>query len=342
MASKDPAELQMLKEAKEALEAIQSFDVKSLIRERELGELSSFREVVEPAERLISLFRQISPETLEDLPTNILQGHIRDYAIQVMAYFNQILAFQPAQGQGARDQLISQITNYYVPTFSTLFPLIAYANTRTIDLGRVEREAKAVVDRVTKQAKDIEVSLQTQVNRVTEVVETVRKVAAEQGVTQQAIYFKDEASHHRTEADNWGKYTFWWAIGLGAWAITSLFLARWNWLKPEDAYQHVQLIVSKALVFAVISFMLYLSAKNYLAHRHNEVVNRHRQNALLTFEAFVKASGDPEAGKVILGQAAACVFAPQSTGYSQEGGIDAAKASSVVEVLARPITGGKG
>lgn len=341
MIPRDPSEQQILREAREALEAIQSFDVDSLVRERELGELSSFKGVVEPAQRLINLFQQVSLEALEDLPANILQGHIRDYANQVLAYFKQVLAYEPSQGQPARDQLITQITNYYGPTFSTLFPLVAYANTRTIDIGRVELEAKAVVERVSKQAKDVEVSLQTQINQVEKVVETVRKVAAEQGVTQQAIYFKDEASHHKAQADNWGKYTMWWALGLGTWAILSLFLAKMDLFKPQDAYQHVQLIVSKALVFAVISFMLYLSAKNYLAHRHNEVVNRHRQNALLTFEAFVKASGDPEAGKVILGQAAACVFAPQATGYSQEGGVDAAKASSVVEVLAKPITGGR-
>jgi hypothetical protein len=342
MIPRDPSEQQILKETREALEAVQSFDVDSLVRERELGELSSFKGVVEPAQRLINLFQQVSLETLEDLPANILQAHIRDYANQVLGFFNQILAYQPSQGQPVRDQLITQVVNHYNPIFSTLFPLIAYANTRTIDIGRVEREAKAVVERVSKQAKEVEVSLQTQINQVEKVVETVRKIAAEQGVTQQAIYFKDEANHHKTQADNWGKYTMWWALGLGTWAILSLFLAKWDLFKPQDAYQHIQLIVSKALVFAVISFMLYLSAKNYLAHRHNEVVNRHRQNALLTFEAFVKASGDPEAGKVILSQAAACVFAPQATGYSQEGGVDAAKASSVVEVLAKPITGGRG
>lgn len=342
MITRDPSEEQVLKEAREALDAVQSFDVSSLVRERELGELSSFKDVVEPAERLIHLFQEISRETLEDLPANLLQGQIRDIANQVLGFFNQIRAYQPGQGQQVRDQLITQVTNHYNPIFSTLFPLIAYANTRTIDIGRVELEAKAVVERVSKQAKEVEVSLQTQINQVEKVVETVRKVAAEQGVTQQAIYFKEEANHHKTQADNWSQYTLRWAIGLGVWAILSLFLAKWNLFKPQDAYQHVQLIVSKALVFAVISFMLYLSAKNYLAHRHNEVVNRHRQNALLTFEAFVKASGDPEAGKVILGQAAACVFALQATGYSQESGVDAAKASSVVEVLAKPIMGSKG
>lgn len=41
------------------------------------------------------------------------------------------------------------------------------------------------------------------------------------------------------------------------------------------------------------------------------------------------------------GQAAAYVFAPQATGYSQEGGVDAAKASSVIEVLAKPIASGR-
>lgn len=342
MITRDPAEAQTLLEAKKALKSIQSYPVDTLVREKELGQLSSFKDVIEPAQSLIDLFKKIPVESLDDLPSAILTNSFVGPIAQVQSYFSQILDFNPTQGQGARDSLITQIAAYYNSVFTGLYPIIAYTSAKAIDLGSLEANARGVLERVQKYASDMESSLQTQLNEANKVVEAVRKIAAEQGVTQQAIYFKDEANLHNSEAEKWIKYTLYWAIGLGAWAFLSLFLAKWSWLRPQDMYQHFQLMVSKALVFAMISFMLYLSAKTYIAHRHNEVVNRHRQNALLTFDAFVKASGDPEAGRVILGQAAACVFAPQATGYSQEAGIDAAKASSVIEVLGRPMTGSKG
>jgi hypothetical protein len=55
--------------------------------------------------------------------------------------------------------------------------------------------------------------------------------------------------------------------------------------------------------------------KSYRAYRHNAVVNRHRQNALATFEAFAKAASDAETKNAVLLQATQCIFSPQQTGY---------------------------
>jgi hypothetical protein len=63
--------------------------------------------------------------------------------------------------------------------------------------------------------------------------------------------------------------------------------------------------------------MLLLFSRNYLAHKHNSIVNKHRQNALLTFKAIVDAAGTEERRDVILTYAAACIFSPQETGYTK-------------------------
>jgi hypothetical protein len=65
--------------------------------------------------------------------------------------------------------------------------------------------------------------------------------------------------------------------------------------------------------------MLLLCARNFLSHKHNAIVNRHRQNALLTFNALVKAAGSEDRSDVILTYAAACIFSPQETGYTKAG-----------------------
>ncbi|WHZ29441.1 MAG: hypothetical protein OJF51_004243 [Nitrospira sp.] len=152
------------------------------------------------------------------------------------------------------------------------------------------------------------------------VLQAVRKVAEEQGVSQQAIYFKNEADNHESESKVWLKRTVWLTIGLAAYAAATLFLHKVPILEPANAYETVQLAASKVVIFVTISYFLILSAKNYVAHRHNSVVNRHRQNALATYTALVKAAGEEATRDVVLAKAADCIFSAQSTGFAKAGG----------------------
>lgn len=152
------------------------------------------------------------------------------------------------------------------------------------------------------------------------VFEEAKKALAEQGVSQQAYYFQQESKEHEAAALKWQSRTVWTAIGLGAYAVVSAFAHKFEWLKPEDTYQAFQLGMSKLLIFAVLAYMLLLSARNFLSHKHNAIVNKHRQNALLTFHALVEAAGTEERRDVILTYAAACIFSPQDTGYTKASG----------------------
>ncbi|WP_319826291.1 hypothetical protein [Thalassovita sp.] len=120
---------------------------------------------------------------------------------------------------------------------------------------------------------------------------------------------------HQKEAEVWRKRTGNWAIVLGLFAAATLFLHKCPWIKPENNLEAAQLIVSKVLLFGVVAYMLSLSAKNYLSHRHNEVVNRHRQNALMTYRSLVEAGSTQEARDIILQQAASAIYQQQDTGY---------------------------
>lgn len=77
-----------------------------------------------------------------------------------------------------------------------------------------------------------------------------------------------------------------------------------------------QLISSKVLIFAVLGYLLLMAARNYATHKHNVVVNRHRQNALLTYRSLVEASDGSGTEDIVLAHAASCIFSPQETGFS--------------------------
>ena len=121
-------------------------------------------------------------------------------------------------------------------------------------------------------------------------------------------------------------------------AFASLFLHKW--IIPANTYETIQLGISKTLMFAVISYMLYLCSRNFLAHKHNAIVNKHRQAALQTYTALADAAQSQESRDVVLTHAAACIFSPQSTGYSKNMDSQAPSAKSVVELLTKPLIGG--
>jgi hypothetical protein len=79
--------------------------------------------------------------------------------------------------------------------------------------------------------------------------------------------------------------------------------------------------------------------RNYAASRHNLVVNRHRQNALSSFETFVKGAGDQQTKDAVLLQATQSIFVPQDSGFIR-GESTPQPGSQIIEIL-RGIGGGK-
>ena len=184
-------------------------------------------------------------------------------------------------------------------------------------------------DEVTKNLKSHEAD-------ALRVLSEIRSVAAEEGVTQQSAHFRAEADKHESEAEVWRKRTTKLAIGLGIYAAVSVLLHKIPYLVPSSTYETVQLAISKVLIFSVIAYMLFLSARNFLSHKHNAIVNRHRQNALMTHRALIEAAGDHGIREAIMVQAAGCIFAPQTTGYAGSvSGSESLGPKSVVELLSK-------
>ena len=325
-------------DAKKSLSRIQDFDVESLIREEELGTSLNFRNVVPHAVRLIELYKGLSREAVDDLPDSFAE-QIRSQADADFNRFQEILEFETTVGNPneVRDQLIQQIQNAYDATFSTLHPLISYGSSVTLDVQRMENEARAMIQSVQDHTEGIVKELSDTRDQAQGILDDIRKVAAEQGVSQQAIHFKEESESHAEQSEHWRKRTIKLALGLGGYALLTFFLHKIPWIQPETTIQTIQLVASKILVFVVISYMLFLSARNFMSHKHNAIVNKHRQNALATFQALVDAAHEEANQDVILTHASACIFSPQDTGYSKSGSSSSASDQSVVGLLPKTM-----
>lgn len=323
-----------------SLKRMQEFDADSLPREAELGKTYSFNDAVEPAIRLIELFKRLSPESLDDFGITQL-NQLTGQTDACFNLFDQILTFDAKQGNAhnVKQALLQKIYASHQAAFDVMLPFVGYSLHKSADFQRLDSEARAALQKIKDEANEITGALEKQQTDAETALEAIRTVAAEQGVTQQAIYFKNEADQNETDAETWKEKTMGMAKLLGAYAVLSLGIHKLPFIAPGNTYETVQMAVSKILIFAVISFVLYLSARNFMSHKHNAAVNRHRQNALMTYKALVEATGDnQQASDAVLIHAASCIYAPQPTGYAAGGESSAQGAKSVIELLSKPIT----
>ncbi|WP_425667724.1 hypothetical protein ACPUEJ_24050 (plasmid) [Vibrio tubiashii] len=329
--------MSILEEARESFERMQSFDAQTLARSSELGQHFDFSKAVEPAAKVIRLYRQLSLSALDDFPDSML-SQLKSQSDADYSRFEQALDFQPNNidnPSGNRDSIISQIEDAYGGAFNRLYPFISYGVSKSVDFQRMENDARAMLQSVKDNAGKITEDLALHQEQAQDVLADVRKVAAEQGVSQQAIYFKDEAEVHEKAAEYWKTKTIHAAIALGIYAFCTLFIHKIAWFKPEDSLQAVQLITSKVLIFGVIAYLLFLAAKNFLSHKHNAIVNKHRQNALMTYKALTDAAASEETKDIVLNHAASCIFSPQDTGYikNESSSSQQSAGRSIIELL---------
>jgi hypothetical protein len=123
--------------ARASLERVQTFDVGTLPREAQLGEEMNFKEAVEPARRIVSLFRQFPIQFIDEL-SNTQLNHIAGQSDQFYQLLMQMLKLSPSQpdAYNQRQSYIQQVKNQYQPIFDVLMPVISYGATRQRDLLR--------------------------------------------------------------------------------------------------------------------------------------------------------------------------------------------------------------
>lgn len=328
----------LLTETKDAVRRLQDFETTKLARRDELGPFH-FEAALPYAERLKKLYAQMSLQHLDELPQENLPN-IRDNANAVFNIFDNVLKFDPQTVENPRqanDALVESLRGTYPHQFNTLQNVISYLASRQRDFSAIEQQARAAAQGATDQAELLKRQLADAEAEAKRILEEIRKTAAEQGVSQQAKYFADEAKEHTDRAADWLMSTKKWALGLGIYAGATLIMAYIPSLAPENAFEAVQISMSKILIFAVIAYMLFLSARTFLAHRHNAVINKHRQNALLTFNALADGTTSDAQRDVVVTAAANCIYAPQETGYGRASG---ATPPQLIEMVPKIINAG--
>ena len=185
---------------------------------------------------------------------------------------------------------------------------------------RIKQEADKALDKAQAQIAGViekrekaEIAATQQVEALEKRAEEILSTVVDETVGQQAEHFKVLAEKHEKSACCWCVATIAAAVLLAGFAVESIFLSDLDVVKNYP----IQAGISKVLVFTVLGSALFFCARNYGAHRHNAVVNRHRENALRTFRVLAATTHSAENRDIVLNQAAQCIFGPRDSGYAR-------------------------
>lgn len=317
----------------QALTRLETFKPDELTR-TELPEEVSFRQAAPYIEETWRLYRDVSRLSLERASYSMLT-QLNGAANSTLSLFDQIRAFVPGQhGPNAvaqRDSIYQQLRDGFENVFEQTMKARAFLTASTVDPQSLEIDAQRVLTRIDSLYADQQQSLTEKVAAAEAALETVRNAAAEAGVSQNAVYFREEAQQHQRAAKVWlGATILLTAITVG-FGVASYFYQSSVALNPA-AWQVVQLTLAKVIIFSILATSVIWAGKVYRAHRHNYVLNRHRQNALSTFQTFSAAASDPDIKNAVLLQATQSIFAVQDTGFSARDS-DVSPSPQILEIV---------
>ena len=252
---------------------------------------------VSPREQLLSLPRQ----KIRDLATLL-----RKFS----EWTRKITDFQ-ARGQNApaeHAKLLHEISDFCDRAKAALGPTITYLKAQ--QGGELESQVNATV---AEAVQNLNAEAAERQKEFADLKLRMQNQLAETSVSQYKEIFAEQADKHHKSAQRWFGATIGFTLVFGGifwWLLKDLEPA------GSDLSLVLQNLFTKGFFLSLIYLLLNRCIKNYTAEKHLETVNRHRQNALDTFDAFVAASeGDRETRDAVLLAATNCIFDANQSGY---------------------------
>lgn len=302
------------------LEQLEAIEPEKFARREELGKYS-FSDAIPLIERPIALFVALLEHNLEAVPTNKLESiisNIDNFKKHLEQFESFTLDESPPNDrlsfQDVRDRLVDGLYRKQSQYFDSVVPVLAFLRSGqdvTSEWHSERERIKTDLERTVAHIEQTKEELDT-------LLESSRVATAEIGVTRYEQIFDAQALEHSKNAR-------WWLIATAViTAVTILYvfllfpglpLAPVAPAATESFAAALQQAIPRILLFSLLSFGIAWCAKNYRAHRHNQIVSIHRRNALRTFEVFVEATQPGETRDAVLLRATEAIFSPLRSGY---------------------------
>jgi hypothetical protein len=319
------------------LPSLAKLDAEALER-AELGPLN-FKTGVPVFRRVINLYRTLADCNLDDISYS-KATELASTANATMKGFEEVHDFslesQPNNPQTVRDTIIQGFRDRWEAEFAAITPAVAYAVRRGTDFDKLEREARGTLAALNTSKGQLDTAIGDVTGKMNAALVQVQDAAKKAGVAQHLAHFAEESDAYRKRSLAWlGSAGVFAAIILGyvILGVAPSLLA----LPDPTPIVLLQHSIPRLLIVSVLSYGLVWSARNFTAAQHNYVVNRHRRNALASFQTFVEGASDKEMKDAVLLEATHAIFMPQDSGFSK--GDVPNSGSQIVEVF-RSLKGG--
>ena len=322
-------------EAKKLLEELAAKKATSLARTEELSRDINFSEAVPFFEDMLDITKQLNQRTIERLALTQINQIINACSI-LNGLIKEVNDFTLNQNTPADvcKRIIQKVKEAYDGIMEPLTVPLAFTATLATDFAKIEREAKGFHATMKEEADNFKNLLDKYTSEAGKALQAIKSQAAEAGVATNAQIFLTDSVNHAKTAKNWLKATIWTSSITLVVAVIFVLLS-FNY-RPESTAVAIQYVVSKLILLSTLSFGIFWCARNYKSSKHNETLNKHRANALMTFRAFVEGSAETQVKDAILLQAAQAAFVNRPTGYEAQDK-ESQIINPIVEILGRTI-----
>ena len=298
-------------------------DIEELVREKTLGTSGGFGKLRRDFEIIQSICGQLSKSDLASVP-DLLITELNGLFSKIGATLQQVRTFtgDPTEKQ-VHDALLQEVPTRASQLFKAAVPLtvsraalettitwvrreVEQARSESREstkeaIGKLQGESGEALSRaqvlVAEKADELN-ALQQETQKT---LETAQEAAKTAGFTAEAKHFKTTGGTHQESAKDWLKVVVASAAVLLIYA-SGLLIYTWQHPAANTAISgaDLQLGLAKVLVFSVLLSLVVGTTRIYRAHRHNQVVNKHRENALKTFQTFIDGAADVDTKNAIL------------------------------------------
>lgn len=326
---------QALVDAQDKIDTLSKVDAETLARTSDLSPDINFKEAVPRFEEMLELCKQLSQRDLTRL-THPQLAAISGACDRLNTLIQQVRDFtlnQNTPGDVCKG-IITSVSSAYDDVMNPLLLPLAFTATQATDYAKIEREAKGYHATMKAEAEELEGFIKEAHADAAKALAAVKEQAAEAGVSTNAQIFLGEAEKHRTQASAWLKGTI--VTASITLVVAVAFLVAAFIYHPADLPATIQYLVAKLFVLSTLFFAVFWCSRQYRSQKHNETLNKHRANALMTFRAFVEGTADERVKDAILLQAAQAAFVARPTGFDTPDQ-EPSTINPVVEILGKAM-----
>ena len=330
---------QTVHDIKALLKSLAKLDVNfGLVRTEVLGaelDFSDNRTLYEDIQSLAEKTADLPWENITDDTAEIVHALLRTLRERV----REINSFSPQALQGEnvvqkRDEISSNTRDAIINLKRTIIPLVGFLVMMDDSDEDIRSELKGVIQetRETSQEtlKDLDaarVDAKKRLDDIEGILAAGRRASGTIGGEGEARTFREAANRYEQTSRKWLKA----ALAFGALTIGGAFLLFWL-LGGDGSISEasvLQRVLAKGAALAVLTYATVTAIRLYRSNVHLAVVNRHREDALQTFQAFAAGATQDDIRDKILLAATHAAFGQTPTGLVS----DRAEGASSVEVL---------